>query len=118
MIERARGVEGCGGVSSTDSTSGPGAGILGGMAARKTEPEPRKKSLLTLAGDAARAKAQRELLLKTLRAHDWNLTATAEALEMTSAADVARALRELAPEEYESARERGDISRATRADRT
>lgn len=42
----------------------------------------RVKSLLTQAGDEAKRAAERSLLLKTLRAHDWNLTHTAAALRM------------------------------------
>lgn len=84
------------------------------MAARKTEPEPRKKSVLTQVGDEAKAKAQRDLLLKTLKANDWNLTATAEALEMGAIAAVIRALNDLAPDEYEKARKDGLISHANR----
>lgn len=66
--------------------------MLATMASTKTAPktarkpaaatEGRKKSLLTQAGDEAKRAAERALLLKTLRAHDWNLTHTAAALRM------------------------------------
>lgn len=68
----------------------------------------RKQSLFTRVGEEAKAKAQRELLLKTLTERRWNLTATAKALELFPAALI-RALRELAPEEYQTARASGVV---------
>lgn len=78
-------------------------------------PEPvradgRPKSALTLAGETAAREAKRELLLQTLKEQGWNLTRTAEALGMGASSAVHRALHDLAPAEYEAARERGDIA--------
>lgn len=56
------------------------------------------------AGRRAAKAAQRELLLKTLDELNWNLTKTADALAMGARGNVIRALRELAPEEYERAK--------------
>jgi transcriptional regulator with GAF, ATPase, and Fis domain len=80
------------------------------MAAPRTPPRPetpegRRKSKLTQAGEAA----QRELLLQTLKTHGWNLTHTAETLEMAGPADVLRSMKVLGlSEEYEAAKERGE----------
>lgn len=52
----------------------------------------RPKSVLVEAGDAAKAKAERALLLKTLRASDWSLSETCRALRMGNASSVLRAL--------------------------
>lgn len=71
---------------------------------------PRKTSKLTRAGDDAARLAKRTILLTTCEALRWNLSRVAEALELTTAADVIRALKELAPEEYEAAQVRGDIT--------
>lgn len=57
--------------------------------------EGRKKSVLSRTGDEAKHAAERALLLKTLRAKDWNLTHTAEALEMPGPSQVLRAIKEL-----------------------
>lgn len=70
----------------------------------------RKRSQLTIVGDEARAKAQRVLLLKTMRACGWNMTAAAEALDMGHGTSVIRALKELAPEEYAKAKADGRVS--------
>lgn len=71
----------------------------------KPEPEGRKKSLLSRAGDEAKRAAERTLLLKTLKAHDWNLTHTAAALEMGDASAVLRAIKQLdLVEDYEKQR--------------
>jgi transcriptional regulator with GAF, ATPase, and Fis domain len=53
---------------------------------------PRVKSALAQHGDAAKLKAERALLLKTLRAQAWNLSATARALGMTDASSVLRGI--------------------------
>lgn len=85
---------------------------------RTTNPPPRRKtSLLTETGDAAKAKAERVLLLKTLRENGWNLTATAEALRLADTSAVIRALKTLAPEEYEAAKDRGDVHAANRREK-
>lgn len=82
------------------TTAGPRGGRRGEM-----KPKARKKSLLTLAGEAA----QRGLLLQKLKECGWNLTRTAEALEMAGPADVNRSIKLLGlTEEYEAAKERGD----------
>lgn len=60
--------------------------------AKAPKREPRPKSLLSQEGDAAKLKAERALLLKTLRAEGNNLSATARALAMTDASSVLRAL--------------------------
>lgn len=78
------------------------------------KPAPRARSLFAQTGEDARREAQRKLLLKTLGEHDWNLTATAEALGMAFAQSVVRALNELAPEEYKAARRDGRISPGNR----
>ena len=92
------------------------------MAATKTttkragskKPAGRKLSRLTIAGDEASRLARRTMLLATCAAVKWNLTRAAEALDLATPSDVIRALKDLAPEEYEAARERGDV--ATRRD--
>lgn len=89
------------------------------MAAPRTPPRPetpegRRKSKLTQAGEEASRLARRTLLLTTCETVKWNLTRAAEALVLATPSDVIRALKDLAPEEYEAARERGDI--ATRRD--
>lgn len=61
-------------------------------ATKASKREPRPKSLLSQEGDAAKLKAERALLLKTLRAEGFNLSATARALAMTDASSVLRAL--------------------------
>lgn len=89
--------------------------MLGTVAAPKTSKpkrpraehaDERSKSLLTEIGEHA----MRAALLKSLKDNDWNLTRTAESLRMSAASSVIRALKSLAPDEYERARERGDIA--------
>lgn len=79
-------------------------------------PEGRKQSKLTLAGDEASRLARRTLLITTLGACGWNLARTAAALDLASGADVIRALRDLAPEEYENARADGRIAPGRKSD--
>lgn len=80
------------------------------------KPEGRKKSKLTQAGEEGARAAKRALLKKTLEALDWNLSATAEELEMGDASAVIRAIRDCGLEEaYEAAKERGDIARGKRS---
>lgn len=70
----------------------------------------RVKSRLTLAREAAAIAAGRALLLDTLTAEGWSLTATAAALGLAGVSQVIRAIREHGLEsEYEAARRRGDI---------
>lgn len=81
-----------------------------------TRADGRPKSKLTLAGEAGALAAKRELLLKTLVACGWNLSRTAEELEMPGASQVIRAIRDVGLDaEYEAARKRGDISHGTRS---
>lgn len=61
-------------------------------------------------GRSAAKAAQRELLLSALGRCGWNLTAAAEQLSMGANSSVIRALKELAPEEYEMARASGRIA--------
>lgn len=76
----------------------------------------RKQSKLTLAGDEASRLARRTLLVTTLGTCGWNLARAASALDLASGADVIRALKELAPEEYEAARADGRIAPGRRSD--
>ena len=69
----------------------------------------REPSLYAQEGDAARRKAQRKLLLATLRSHKWNLRAAADALGLSGSAGVVRALKDVAPDEYAAARLDGRI---------
>lgn len=79
----------------------------------KKKPEGRK-TLAEIGKEAAR-EAQREALLKELRAQDWNLTATAEALGLSNSSNVIRAIRVLDLEtEYEKARDGGKIPKGPR----
>lgn len=55
-------------------------------------PVKRAKSLLSQHGEAAKAKAEGALLLKTLRANGWNLSATSRDLAMGNASAVLRSL--------------------------
>jgi len=74
-------------------------------------PAGRRKSKLTLAGEAA----QRGLLLATLKECGWNLTVTAEALEMGDPSAVLRSIKVLGlVEEYEAAKTRGAVSPGSR----
>lgn len=71
----------------------------------------RVKSALTLAREAAALEAGRALLLKTLKANDWHLSATAEELGMTGAGQVIRAIRDHGLDaEYDAAKAAGKIS--------
>ena len=82
-----------------------------------TRADGRVKSKLTLAREAAALAAGRALLLATLKAEGWNLTATAEVLGMGNASAVLRAIREHGLEtEHEAARVRGDIRPGPRRD--
>lgn len=80
-------------------------------AKKKATPEGRKKSKLTAAREEASRLAGRTMLLATCDALKWNLTRVAEALELATPSDVIRALKELAPEEYAAAQERGDVAK-------
>lgn len=70
------------------------------------EPEGRKKSLLTQAGDRAKWETERALLLKTLKTHGWNLTHTSKALQMGQPSAVLTAITKYElRNEYDKARE-------------
>lgn len=92
------------------------------MLATVTATKPKKppetgehsKSLFAETGRAAAREAQKKLLLRVLKEHDWNMTAASEALGMNANTAVIRALKELAPEEYEEAKASGKISPANR----
>lgn len=61
-------------------------------------------SRLARAGAEASREARKKLLLVTLEEQRWNLTVTAEVLEMNGASDVIRAIRDLGMhEDYERA---------------
>jgi transcriptional regulator of acetoin/glycerol metabolism len=78
----------------------------------ETPPAPRS---LAEIGRAAMHREQKAALLAALEANGWLLEPTAAALGLYAAADVVRALRKLAPTEYEAARRDGRISRRNRA---
>lgn len=82
-----------------------------------TSKKAAKKKTRSLAeiGREASQNAQRIALLAELEAQGWNLTATAEAFGIAGP-NVIRALKSLAPEEYEKARRDGRISPANRRD--
>lgn len=77
---------------------------------KPTRADGRPKSKLTLAGEEGALRAKRELLLSTLAANSWNLSATARDLDMLTAGAVIRALNELAPDEYERAKQDGRVA--------
>lgn len=81
-----------------------------------TKAKPKKKPTFTEVGNEAKAKAQRAYLLEELDAQNWNLTKTAEALGMGGRAAVIRALNDLAPEEYERAKNDGRVRPGVRPD--
>lgn len=80
------------------------------LAPKLTRADGRVKSKLTLAGEEGALRAKRDLLLITLDANGWNLSATARDLDMSTAGAVIRALNELAPDEYERAKRDGRVS--------
>jgi transcriptional regulator with GAF, ATPase, and Fis domain len=80
-----------------------------------TRRKPPAKTFAEVGREAAR-EAQRKVLLEALAAHAWNMTVTAESLGMGTGANVTRALKQLAPEEYEAAKADGRISPANRRD--
>jgi len=88
------------------------------MTATKKPRKPKKSegrpmSVLTEAGEKGRIAAVRKLLLETLKANNWNLTATAEALG-TKRPGIIRALNEAAPDEYARAKADGRVSPGNR----
>lgn len=76
--------------------------------AKKAAKKPAKKRTFAEIGRAAARAAQREALLAALEKHGWSLTRAGEALGMLQPA-VVRALKDLAPEEYEKAKTDGRI---------
>lgn len=79
-----------------------------------TKAPKREPSLYAQTGDEARRKAQRKLLLATLRAHGWNLRGAAEPLGLSGSPGVIRALKDVAPEEYAAAKADGRIQPGVR----
>jgi transcriptional regulator with GAF, ATPase, and Fis domain len=68
-------------------------------------PEPEAKPTLAEVGREAAQTAQRKVLLAELKRQDWNLTATARELGLSSASNVLRAIKQLGlDEEYKAAR--------------
>lgn len=77
-------------------------------------PKPAAAATFAEVGRVAARDAQRALLLETCERLGWHLGAVAEALAMGAASHVVRALKNLAPDEYEAARESGKVSQANR----
>jgi len=68
-------------------------------------------SIFAEVGRKAAHRAQRELLLRTLIANDWNLTHAGVALRMGGSMHVLRAIRKVGLiDEYETARSQGKLS--------
>ena len=89
----------------------PGKSVVRAPSKPAAAPVGRRKSKLTLAGEAA----QRGLLLATLKESGWNLTVTAEALDMGDPSAVLRSIKVLGlVEEYEAAKTRGAVSPGSR----
>ena len=93
------------------------ATMLPAVSTPKTrKPANRAPSLFAKVGADAKADAQRKLLLETWEKHGFNLTATGEALGVgvgpVAGSAVIRALKALAPAEYEKAKQDGRISPA------
>lgn len=84
---------------------GPDA-ILAGVT--DTQP-PRARPSFAEIGRAAAREAQRSALLAELNANGWNLRAAAEALQMGDASAVIRALKNIAPAEYEASKGAGVV---------
>jgi len=83
------------------------------------EPGTKRRKVSTLAqvGDDAKRAAMRSLLLSTLKAQGWNLTATAKALGMSGPPDVIRAASSLGLKAHlTTARKRGAVSRQNRTE--
>lgn len=79
---------------------------------RTPRSDGRRKSRLTTIGEEAAKLAKRQALLATLDATGWDLSKSAELLELASNADVIRAIKDLdLTEAYEAAKSRGDIVR-------
>jgi len=79
--------------------------------AKAAETEPRTRSLLVEAGDAA----MRKLLLATLRRNAWNLTGTATELRMTGPSNVLHSIKRLGlSAEYDAAKAAGKVSPGNR----
>lgn len=86
------------------------AGAKPRAGAKAPEPEGRKKSKLTQMGDDAKREAMRKGLLAELKRQDWNLSRTADALDMVNASNVIRAIHDLDLDaEYEKAKDAGKV---------
>lgn len=82
-----------------------------------TRADGRSKSLLSIEGERASLEARRAMLLRVLKECDWNLSATAEKLQITNASTVIRAIRDVGLEaEYEAAKKTGRIRPGPRAE--
>lgn len=84
------------------------------MATKKT-PTKKTVSKYAQAGDDARRAAQRKLLLTTLKGCDWNLARAADELGLSGSPGVIRALKDVAPDEYDAARSDGRVRAGARA---
>lgn len=74
------------------------------------EMPPKEPKTFSEIGAHWRKKGQRAALLRELRRHGWNLTHTAEALEMGNHTNVLRAIRDLElTDEYDEAKRAGLI---------
>lgn len=75
--------------------------------------DERSRNLLQQVGD----EAMRKVLLKTLKDNGWSLLKTAQEFGMYSSTVVIRAIHQLGlTEEYERAKERGDVRPGPRAE--
>ncbi len=85
------------------------------IVARDTPHPPTRSEYVRIGQEASQA-AQRAYLLVKLRAHDWNLTATARSTGLANASNVTREIRKLGLiAEYQAAKKAGKISRGPRA---
>jgi len=99
----------------TSKTKAPAAKAPKRKATPAAKPEEKREpSLYARVGDDARRKAQREVLLRSLKQHDWNLRSCAAALGLSGTPGVVRALKEVAPDEYTAAKADGRIKPGVR----
>jgi hypothetical protein len=82
------------------------------MPAPKKSPRVEPNALVEAA-----ARAQRALLLKSLKASHWSLTATAESLRLHGPSAVIRYIKSLdLTDEYEAAKAKGEVKPGPRGD--
>ncbi len=74
------------------------------------KPKTTPASTFAEIGRHAAREAQRRAILAAATAHGWNLSAVAAALQMGDASAVIRALKALAPDEYEAAKAAGKVA--------